>query len=109
MRYHSSRFLRDRAENISILVTVAHLINQSISTNTVPYEIKRAKMVPLHENNSKVDVGNYRPVSILCILSKLLERVVYNQLDEYLTQKNSIYEFQSGFRSRFLTDTCLHT
>ena len=66
----SSRFLRDGADNISTLVT--HLINLSISTSTVPYEIKRAKVVPLHKKNSKVDVGNYRPVSIFCILSKLL-------------------------------------
>ena len=46
-------------------------------------------------------------MSVLCILSKVFERVVYDQVDSYLSDKNLLYKFQSGFRKRFSTDTCL--
>ena len=54
-------------------------------------------------------VGNYRPVSILNIrvVSKILERVVYDQVESYFKDRNLIYDFQSGFRKGFSTDTCL--
>ncbi len=59
------------------------------------------------KENSRSDVGNYRPVSILSTISKLLERAVYNQMEKYLTDSNLIYNLQSGFRSSFSTDTSL--
>ena len=52
-------------------------------------------------------VGNYRPVSVLCILSKVFERIVFNQLNEYLVHNNLLYDLHSGFRSSYFTDTCL--
>ena len=54
-----------------------------------------------------MDPGNYRPVSILNILSKVLERTVHTQLVGYLEKKDIIFDYQSGFRSGFSTDTCL--
>ena len=49
----------------------------------------------------------HRPVSILSIVSKILEKSVHSQLVTYLDHNNILYEFQSGFRSRYSTDTCL--
>ena len=46
-------------------------------------------------------------MSILCATSKLLARAVYIQLETYLKEKNILYDFQSGFRGAFSTDTCL--
>ena len=63
--------------------------------------------LPLFKKNCRSEVGNYRPVSILCVISKILERAVYNQLEAFVTKNNLIYEFQSGFRGNFSTDTCL--
>ena len=51
--------------------------------------------------------GNYRPVSILPVVSKILERIAYNQFYSYLNDNNLIYEYQSGFRASFSTDTAL--
>ena len=48
-----------------------------------------------------------RPLSILCIASKLLEKAVYVQLEAYLIEQGLLYELQSGFRKSFSTDTCL--
>ena len=81
--------------------------NLSITTNTVPEEFKCARVRPLFKKNSRSDVGNYRPVSILCIASKILEKAVFVQVDSYLRENNILYGYQSGFRNSFSTDTCL--
>ena len=69
--------------------------------------MKMARIKPLYKKNSPLDVGNYRPVSILSIVSKILERSVHTQLSEFLCEKNLLFEFQSGFRDKYSTDTCL--
>ena len=57
--------------------------------------LKGAKVVPIYKKENKSDVGNYRPVSVLGAMSKVLERVIYDQIESYLLQNNIIYEFQS--------------
>ena len=99
-----SRFLRDAAP--VIVEPISHIINISILTETVPDDFKRAKVTPLYKKGSKLDVGNYRPVSILPVLSKLLEKVVNTQLTEFLEKNSILLSNQSGFRGRFSTDTC---
>ena len=98
-------FLRDGAELIKGAVT--HIINLSIKTNVVPEMFKYAIVKPLHKKNSRLEVGNYRPVSILCTLSKILEKSIFNQMNEFLVKNNILYDFQSGFRGSYSTDTCL--
>lgn len=61
----------------------------------------------LFKKNSRADVGNYRPVSILSSISKIFERLVYEQVEEYLIRLDLLYELQSGFRAAYSTDTCL--
>ena len=100
-----AKFLKDGAEILKLPIT--WIINLSISENTVPDGIKVARVKPLFKKNSNLEVGNYRPVSILSIVSKILERAVYIQLENYLTKNNILYEYQSGFRKSFSTDTCL--
>ena len=78
----------------------------SISDNCVPDAMEIARVKPLYKKNSNLDVGNYRPVSILSVVSKILEKAIYIQLEAYLV-KNNIYDYQSGFRSSVSTDTCL--
>ena len=69
----------------------------SIEQSTFPTEFKRARVTHLYKKGSKLEQGNYRPVSILCCLSKIIERVVYEQIENYLSSHNILYEFQSGF------------
>ena len=65
--------------------------------------MKFARVRPLFKKNSKSDFGNYRPVSILSIVSKNLEKAVYNQLKEHLSKKKWIYSLQSGFKGSYST------
>ena len=100
-----SRFLKEGAEILKLPIT--HIVNTSISTNIVPSDFKAARVKPLHKKNSKLEVGNYRPVSILTAISKILEKAVYIQLESHLTDNNLLYDFQSGFRGAYSTDTWL--
>ena len=100
-----AKFLKDGATVIKD--HVAFIINLSITSNTVPTDMKFARVKPLFKKNSRSDVGNYRPVSILSIVSKILEKAVYKQLEKYLSGNNLIYSLQSGFRGSYSTDTCL--
>ena len=99
------KFLKDSASIISPVVT--HIINLSIATGKVPDELKLAKVTPLYKKNDKLDVGNYRPVSVLSVLSKVLEKAVYTQLHKHLNENGLIYQYQSGFRPGHSTETCL--
>lgn len=101
----SARFIKDAA--IVLTKPITYIINLSITSGIVPDELKSARVKPLFKKNSRTEVGNYRPVSILCIISKLLEKSVYKQLESYFIKNNLLYEFQSGFRSAYSTDTCL--
>jgi hypothetical protein len=100
-----ARFLRDGA--VAIKDPLTHIINISINSGYVPTDFKLARVKPLFKKNTRTEVGNYRPVSILSVASKILEKAVYVQLESYLTKNNILYDFQSGFRGSFSTDTCL--
>ena len=69
--------------------------------------MKVAKGKPLFKKKSRLEVENYRPVSILPVASKILEKVVFLQLNRYITENNILYQFQSGFRGKYSTNTCL--
>jgi len=100
-----ARFVKDGAAVIAGPLT--HIINLSLIQGRVPDDLKMARVVPLYKKSDKTDVGNYRPVSILTIISKIFERVVYDQIKQYLVKKNLLYQFQSGFRRGFSTESCL--
>ena len=59
------------------------------------------------KKNTQLDVSNYRPVSILSIVSKLLKRSLSTQLNDFIKENNLVYEYQSGFRGSYSTDNCL--
>ena len=105
MKFLLARFLKDAAPILKVPITF--LINLSISEGKVPDELKLAKVKPLFKKNDRLSPENYRPVSILSIVSKLLEKAVYKQLEKILISNNLLFEFQLGFRSSYSTDSCL--
>ena len=62
---------------------------------------------PIFKEDRKTDSNNYRPISVLPVVSTLIERVVFNQLYEYLNNNKLLTESQSGFRPMFSTETAL--
>ena len=99
------KFLLDGADVLTKLIT--HLVNLSIKSKTVPLCTKSAKVTPIYKKNSKLEVGNYRPISILPALSKILEKAVYHQVETHCRENNLLYSLQSGFRTNHSTGTCL--
>ena len=101
----SGRFLKDGSK---VLATpIAQICNLSIKLSTVPDECKIGKLKPLYKKGKKTDPKNYKPVSLLPVISKILERVIHDQTMELVTKKDILYKFQSGFRKFHSTDSCL--
>ena len=85
---------------------ITQLCNLPISFGRFPDACKIAKLKPLFKKGSKTDPKNYRPISLLPLMSKVLERIVYEQTMEFL-DKHFLYKFQSGFRKNHSIDFCL--
>lgn len=84
---------------------VTLLFNMSISLNQVPTIWKQAFITPLFKAGDRSDVNNYRPISNLSALSKILESLVATQIKSHLESNGILDEMQSGFRSRHSTVT----
>ncbi len=63
--------------------------------------------LPVYKKGCKLNMVNYRPVSVLGAMSKILERVIYDQIEEYISKNNILYDLQSGFRPLHSTETCI--
>ncbi|KAG7302626.1 hypothetical protein JYU34_012573 [Plutella xylostella] len=89
-----------------ILPVISHILNFSISSNTFPSSWKDAQVTPLPKK-ANPSFSDYRPISILPFLSKVLERLVHHQLNRFLVQNNLMNPYQSGFRPGHSTVTAL--
>ena len=78
----SARFLKDAADLI-MAPFIAHIINLSLEQGTVTDDMKHSKVIPLFKKGDRSDPDNYRTVSILSVVSKVLEKVVHEQLYQY--------------------------
>ena len=72
-----------------------------------PDACKIAKVKPLFKKSSKTDRSNYRPISLLPLLSKVFERVILDQTKEFLSLDKILPDYQFGLRKNLSTDTCL--
>jgi hypothetical protein len=101
----SARFLKDGAPILAI--PICHIFNLSIAQSIFPDKFKNAKIIPLFKKGDKFSEGNYRPISILPVMSKIFERIVHNQIYHYCDRNKIIFQNQSGFRQGFSTETAL--
>ena len=90
-----------------IVQPLTTLINTSISTGIFPDLLKLASVVPLHKGGDKHDPNNFRPISLLPTISKIIERHVAIQLNRYLKETCILNEHQSGFRQNHSCQTAL--
>ena len=83
---------------------LTYLINMSLHTGQVANEWKQAKVLPLFRSGNATKLDNYRPISILPILSKVLERVVHMQFTDYLESSRLLYKYQFVFQRQHSTN-----
>ena len=83
------------------------IINLSFETKTFPDILKNAIIKPIFKKDDKNDISNYRPISILPVISKIFERATLNQLIEYFEKYDLINCFQHAYRKFHGTVTCL--
>lgn len=91
------------------------IFNSSLCSGVFPDDMKIAKVVPIYKKDNPEVFGNYRPVSVLPCISKILERIVYNRSYDFLSKNDILYKKQYGFRTNhstymavvdFINDVC---
>jgi exonuclease III len=95
-------FLKDIS--IHIAIPLAHVINLCLKYGTFPNDFKIGKVTPIYKNGSKHNLDNYRPITVLVICSKILEKVIHNQLMCHLENHKLLSKFQFGFRRKRSTE-----
>jgi hypothetical protein len=90
-----------------LMTPLLHIFNRSFYTGVFPKEMKLANVVPIFKSGDDSIFTNYRPVSVLPIFSKILERLMYNRLIDFINKHNLLYEYQFGFRKKYSTNMAL--
>ena len=83
-----------------ILIPLSHIISTSFTSGIYPDALKISKVIPIHKGGSMDDLNNYRPISLLSIFDKLIEKLMHKQLYEFLEKNNVLFKNQYGFRKR---------
>ena len=89
------------------LKPLEHIINLSLITGIVPNQWKRANVIPLYKSDNPKIFNNYRPVSLLPVFSKVMEKVIYARCIKFLDKHSVLYNNQFGFRRNHSTGHAL--
>ncbi|KAF2349842.1 Reverse transcriptase domain [Trinorchestia longiramus] len=101
----SFQYIKD---SFNFTAPLLHLIiNTSVATNKFPDQWKHSIIKPLHKAGDINTASNYRPISLLPVLSKLLEKVISNQLSTYLDKSNLLHPNQYAYRKHTSTQDAL--
>jgi hypothetical protein len=79
------------------------ICNMSIQQGVFPNLMKIARVTPIHKNNEREYLQNYRPISILCCVSKIIEKLMYKRLNNFLEKYSILYDKQFGFHHKHST------
>ena len=111
---NSRSLATDELDNFSVKLAAEviarplhHIITLSIMQEKFPSSWKFAKVLPLHKKLSTLEMKNYRPLAILSPLSKVLEKIIYEQLYEYFTANKIFHPNLHGYRKNRSTQTAL--
>ena len=92
---------------IKISKVLTDIYQDCIDTGTVPIQWKHANVCAIHKKGKKSDPSNYRPVSLTCIASKVLEHIVHSHVMKHLSRYGVLTDCQHGFRAKRSTETQL--
>lgn len=93
----------------AIISPLCNIFNRSINEGYFPRQLKLAKIKPIYKKNEKDLMTNYRPISLLPSISKLLEKIIHKRIYKFLTDHNLISQRQYGFRPKLSTTDALCT
>ena len=86
---------------------LSDIFNMSFSTGQFPSVLKIAKVIPILKKQSRVDYTNYRPIFLLSSIEKIIEKLTYKRLSNFLDINNLMYSLQFGFRAKYSTNHAL--
>ena len=95
-----NKLIKLASEPLSKPFTVIY--NESILTGKVPELFKISKVTPICKSGAVTKLGNYRPITVISTFSKVLERLVYQQLVSFLEKQCLLFNFQFFFRKGYL-------
>lgn len=87
----------------SICPMIHYIFNLIISTSKFPQAWKTSKVIPIKKKARTLSLDNLRPISILCAISKIFERILKNQIQAHIESFGLLHPFQSGFRKQHST------
>lgn len=97
--------IKSISEYISAPLT--HIFNLCFEQSTFPNELKKANITPIHKSGDPSILSNFRPISVLPVFSKVLERLLHTRLVKYFDDKNILSDNQFGFRKKYSTEIAL--
>ena len=100
-----AKLIKDAKDVVAPFLTI--IFNASLKSGIFPDDFKIAKVSPIYKSGNKKERGNYRPISVLSIIAKIFEKLVYSQLNKFLTENSILSPCQSGFRKGHSTTTAL--
>ena len=80
---------------------LVHVINLSLSSGIVPDQLKIARVIPIHKSGEMSSCNNYRPISVLPVFSKIVERIIHKRLYGFLSRFSLLHDSQFGFRNQY--------
>jgi hypothetical protein len=91
-----------------LVVPIVNIINLSFQSGEVPIALKKAVVTCIFKDGHRNVVSNYRPISVLCFVGKIIESIVQQRLTAFLNAKNMFYSFQSAFRENHSCEMALN-
>ena len=92
---------------LEIIPSLTCIFNQSLHNGTFPDKLQIAKVNPIYKKKSLNDISNYRPISLLPSISKILEKLIFIQLSTHLNEHKLLHDSQYGFRKGHSTKLVL--
>jgi hypothetical protein len=87
----------------TIVDPLTHIFNLSFQQGRLPHQLKTCRVVPIYKSGKHTSLDNYRPIGLISVISKIMEKLVCNSLTNYLEYNELIYQHQYGFRKKHST------
>ena len=90
-----------------LIYPITSILNKSLAEGTFHDLLKLASVCPIYKKHYRTKCANYRPISVLSNLSKIFERTMYNRIELFLSEFDTLYRLQFGFRKKHSTEHAL--